>query len=109
MTAADVYWAPSEAQFQRHIILLCRTFRLAYYHTHDSRRSVPGFPDLVVVGPGGLIFAELKTETGRLSKAQKQWISILEAAGQEVHVWRPGDRRSIEARLEQLTHRRTQA
>ncbi len=50
-----------------------------------------GFPDLVLVGNGKLIWIELKAATGRLSEEQKQWQEALEASGQEVHVFRPED------------------
>lgn len=61
------------------------------YHTHDSRRSEPGFPDLVLVHPrtGDLVVAELKATKGRVSHAQQAWIDALAAAGITVHVWRP--------------------
>lgn len=95
----DVYWAPTEAQFQAHIIGICKALRLDWYHTHDSRRSVPGFPDLVIAGPGGILFAELKTLTGRVTKAQQHWLDILKGAGLEVHLWRPTDADTIRDRL----------
>ena len=40
----------TESQFQSAVIELAKLngYRLIY-HTHDSRRSVPGFPDLVLV------------------------------------------------------------
>ena len=62
-----------------------------WYHTYDSRRSNPGFPDYVAVRPGRLLFIELKSPEGRLSPDQVTWIAGLESAGQTVHVWRPSD------------------
>jgi hypothetical protein len=61
------------------------------YHTHDSRRSPAGFPDRVYAGPGGVLFRELKTDTGKLSAEQQAWIVGLHAAGLDAQVWRPGD------------------
>lgn len=61
------------------------------YHTHDSRHSAPGFPDLVLVRPPRIVFAELKTATGKLSEAQVHWIALLGACGAEVYLWRPDD------------------
>lgn len=63
------------------------------YHTFDSRRSTYGFPDLVLVRRPRLIFAELKTETGRLTRDQQDWLEDLDACGPaETYVWRPSDR-----------------
>lgn len=59
------------------------------YHTFDSRRSPSGFPDLVCCGPDGLLFRELKRETGRVSVAQEKWLAALKGAGQDAAVWRP--------------------
>jgi VRR-NUC domain-containing protein len=62
------------------------------YHTHDSRRSEPGFPDLVLTRPGQVIFAELKSDTGRLTLAQAEWLKLLaQCPGVQAHVWRPRD------------------
>ena len=44
--------------------------------------SLIGFPDRTVIGPGRSIgFAELKTVTGRASRAQLFWIDKLRAFG----------------------------
>lgn len=81
----------TERQLQGTVQQLATLHGWRWYHTHDSRRSAPGFPDLVMVHPtqGRVVWAELKRASGRLTKDQKAWIADLEAAGQEVHVWRP--------------------
>ena len=80
----------TEKQLQADVIKLGRLLNYAVYHTYDSRRSVEGFPDLVLAWSNGfqrrVIFAELKTEQGRLSLAQARWCSLLDA-----YVWRPSD------------------
>lgn len=35
------------------------------YHTHDSRRSAEGFPDLVMLRLSRMVVAELKTPTAK--------------------------------------------
>lgn len=61
------------------------------YHTHDSRFSEKGFPDLTIVLHGRVIFAELKSEKGKVSLAQEKWLDELDVAGAEVYLWRPTD------------------
>jgi len=62
------------------------------YHTHDSRRSAPGFPDLVLVRGGRLLFAELKTDRGIVTLPQREWLAALTEANRvETHVWRPAN------------------
>jgi hypothetical protein len=58
------------------------------FHAFDSRRSAEGFPDWIFVGRG-VIFAELKTATGRLTPAQERWLERLTLAGEQACVWRP--------------------
>lgn len=58
------------------------------YHTLRSKGSQPGFPDWTLVRER-LIFLELKSETGKPSDAQKEWIGALLDAGQEVYIARP--------------------
>lgn len=48
-----------------------------------------GFPDLVLARSGRVVFAECKSEKGRLSDEQVSWLDAL--AGAEVYVWRPAD------------------
>lgn len=81
--------AMSEAVLQRNVIALCKQLGLLAYHTHDSRRSEAGFPDLVIVGQDGVLFRELKTQTGKVSVDQLHWLTSLRFAGQDADVWRP--------------------
>jgi hypothetical protein len=58
---------------------------LAYYHTHDSRGSAEGFPDYVI-RTRPLMFAELKAEDGKLSRAQAEWLAELARAGEDAYL-----------------------
>lgn len=79
----------SEAKLQKLVENYCLQLGLLYYHTHDSRRSVAGYPDLTILGAGGLLLAELKSETGKLSRAQKAWVDASIASHTPVRIWRP--------------------
>ena len=66
-----------------------RTLGWLRYHTWLAKHSSPGFPDEVLIRPPRLIFAELKSESGKLTSSQVEWLDSLAACGQEVYVWRP--------------------
>jgi hypothetical protein len=86
----------SERDLQALIVTLAKLHGWRTYHTHDSRRSAPGFPDLVLVRPPRLVFAELKTQRGRISPAQREWFEDLRRCqGVEVYLWKPSDRNHI--------------
>ena len=89
---------PSEKRFQSHVISLAQAHGWLHHHTYDSRRSVPGFPDLILVRDR-LIAAELKTARGRVTPAQTDWLEALAAAGIETYIWRPADWHQIHAVL----------
>lgn len=80
-----------ESDFQTSVRDLCRWMGLTVYHTHNSERSDPGFPDLVIAGSRAVIFRELKKEDGRVTPDQAYWIQVLRAAGHDADVWRPSD------------------
>lgn len=65
-----------------------------YYHTHRSKHSPAGFPDVCAVRGERLLFAELKRETEKPTPEQQAWLDDLTAAGVEVHLWRPSDLRT---------------
>lgn len=83
--------AVSEASFQASVIQLAKMCGWLAYHTHNSRRSEPGFPDLVLVKPPRVVFAELKTAKGKPSPAQERWLAALAASPVESYLWRPDD------------------
>lgn len=85
----------SEKDFQSALLDIARVLGYRAYHTHDSRRSEPGFPDIVLVRGSRLIFAELKTDTGRTTTEQDGWLSALQGTSAEVYVWRPKQMQDI--------------
>jgi hypothetical protein len=98
----------TEAQLQDWTYKLCKTLRIRFYHTKDSRGSAKGFPDLVLLGPSGLLFRELKTSKGRITAEQQEWLDDLTAIGHDAAVWRPIDwvTGRIQAELKTIAKRR---
>ncbi|HEY5870710.1 MAG TPA: VRR-NUC domain-containing protein [Candidatus Tectomicrobia bacterium] len=88
-----------ENSFQSRVVRLAKDHSWLVYHTRDSRGSAEGFPDLVLVREV-IIFAELKTRTGKLTAEQDRWLTMLAAPGLvSVYLWRPSDWPAIEQRL----------
>lgn len=84
----------SESEFQSHVMTLAKSLGFTQqYHTADSRRSNPGFPDLVLIHgrTKKLMFVELKAQAGRVSPAQESWLDDLRLGGHVAEVWRPSD------------------
>lgn len=89
----------SEREFQRQVTALARLTGWACYHTYDSRRSHKGFPDLVLVKPPAILFAELKTDRGHVRPEQALWLDLLRACGLDARLWRPAMWPEIERTL----------
>lgn len=92
--------AITEKQFTQLVVDAARWRGWLAYHTQDSRRSAAGFPDLVLVRAGEMMFVELKTEKGRISPAQHEWLDSLARAHPAVMLWRPRDWPTIDAVLD---------
>ena len=88
----------TEKQFQAQVVQIAKMKRWLVYHTWDSRRSEPGFPDLCLVRER-VLFRELKTDTGKLSPHQKLWGDKLTEAGADFAVWRPAQLQAIYSEL----------
>ena len=82
---------------------LAKLYGWLHFHDYDSRHSVPGYPDLTLVRGERLIYAELKTERGRLTEAQRDWLERLGRTCAETYVWRPSDLPVIAAILRRRT------
>lgn len=101
--------AMSEADLQQTVIEMARVYGWLVAHFRPARTAKgwrtaiegdAGFPDLVLVRDGRVLFVELKQENGKPSAAQGRWLSELcptrECARRvEVYVWRPSDLPSI--------------
>lgn len=83
--------AMTERELQHHVAILCRDLGLWHYHTWNSQRSEPGWPDCVILGGATALFRELKSERGRLTPEQRRCGSLLTRAGLDWCVWRPRD------------------
>jgi len=81
----------SEADFQAKILEIAKASGWKSYHTHDSRRSTAGFPDLVMARGNCFLLAELKRTKGTVSDDQEQWIDAIKKTSVPVFVWRPAD------------------
>lgn len=82
----------TEAAFQRRVIGLARAYDWRIYHAPDNRpagksgraqrmadRTAVGFPDLLLIRPGRLVVAELKTRTGKIGPGQREWLDAFHA------------------------------
>ncbi len=87
----DIVLGWSEAELQRQVVQLAEVLGWSWYHTHDSRRSPAGYPDLHFwhTRKKASVFVELKTEKGKLRPAQVDTIATMGAAGLQVQVLRP--------------------
>jgi len=83
----------TERDLREQVRDICKLFGWMMYFSWTSIHSPRGFPDLVLCNPEQkrVIFAELKSEKGKVTGYQEEWLNVLEACGTEVYVWRPGD------------------
>lgn len=88
-----VYDDITEKQWQAQIDGLLKLQGYKAYHVYDSRRTEPGFPDVIALNPktGDILVAELKTERGVLTPKQIAWLEWFDMCGITAHVWRPSD------------------
>src|SRR5712691_11724692 len=99
-TAAD------EQSFQAVVVEVARLAGWRVAHFRAARTEAgwktpvtadgAGWPDLVLVRPPRLVFAELKSDTGKVRPQQTEWLDVLRLLPQaETFLWRPCDWDSI--------------
>jgi hypothetical protein len=83
----------NEHELQAAVLRLCDRLQLKVLALPDSKRITHGrgWPDLTIAGPREVMFAELKSAGGQLSKEQRVLKYALEATGHYYAVWRPLD------------------
>lgn len=94
--------AMSESDLQDAIVELSHAFGFSVAHFTTARTNTGGyrtptqydavgFPDLLLVGERGVVFIEVKTERGKLSTEQAEWILRVNRAKHRAYVFRPSD------------------
>lgn len=93
----------TEKELRTSIVRAAREFGWRVYFTWSSMHSPAGFPDLCMVRGDRLIFAELKSEKGKVTAEQLGWLEALSSChvgaqprvsmghALEVYVWMPAD------------------
>lgn len=96
------------------VIGLCKLLHLLVHHCRPARladgtwrtpiQGNPGFVDLVIVGPSGVMWRELKADGKYPDADQRKWSLALQDAGCDWGIWRPADLRNktIERALKAL-------
>lgn len=101
----------TEADWTRQVIEAAQRFGWKVAHFRPARTADgnwatavqgdgAGFPDLILVRET-TIAAELKSEYGRLSPEQEEWLAYFHNAGVETYIWRPSACEEVWARLGQ--------
>jgi hypothetical protein len=89
---ADLMVRPmSEKQLTQAVVDCARRLGYLVYHTHDSRRSAPGFPDVVLIRGRRMIVCELKVGKNKPTAAQLAWLGAFEDCGVPAYLWREDD------------------
>ena len=63
----------SEDELLEAVLDAGRSLGYLAYHTHDSRHSESGYPDVNLIGHGMSVWAELKKEGEKMTAAQERW------------------------------------
>jgi hypothetical protein len=99
----------TEAEFQRLVVGIAEWHQWVVDHTPPMRSAkgaiftggLSGKTDLVLysLNGKGIIYAELKNETGRILPSQVVFRNLILKNGGEYYLWRPSDLPAIKERL----------
>lgn len=82
----------SERAYMAELVDVLGRFGWRSYHTFDSRHSVAGFPDIVAIKGSRLLAIEVKSDTGKVSAEQREWlVAFANVEGVDAFVIRPAD------------------
>ena len=92
----------TEAELQAAVIEMAQLFGWKVAHFRPARTEKgwvtpvaadgKGFPDLCMVHPDkGILFAELKSEKGRVTREQGDWLIAIQHASGNAFLWCPSD------------------
>ena len=105
----EIESAMTEKEFQAIVIDRATSAGFRVYHTHDSRRSPSGFPDVVICAIRAtihderepvLFMWELKSMKGTVPRDQREWIEDLSSTRiVDARIVRPSDIDYIDQRL----------
>lgn len=102
----------SERDLYYEVTRICDQLELLWHHCADSRHCMgtPGLPDLIIAGPRGVIYAELKSADGETDADQDKWIWTLRRSTfpyplMRMYIWTPADLESGEIRAQLLVLR----
>lgn len=97
----------SEKEFASWVKDMAAAYGWTVWYTQQSGpgrgmgpHSPAGEPDLRLIRPPRVVFAELKREKGKTTSLQNEAQILLDLCpGVEVYLWKPSDRTAIELRL----------
>src|SRR5229473_2323984 len=97
----------TEVEFTDEVLKWAKVYGWRRFHVRGNTRRLiqgdVGFPDLVLVRPPRIIFAELKVGRNKMTSEQSQWRSDLRDCALPdlgVYEWRPEDWTAILSVLE---------
>jgi hypothetical protein len=80
-----------ESAFQQQVVDIATRLGYKHFHVHNSRRSDPGWPDIVFAHDGKcrLVFVEFKIEGGKVTPEQTAWHDTLAKCDMEIYLVYP--------------------
>ena len=81
----------SEKDFRRQVTQLAQLQGWKVHYNWTELHSAKGWPDLTLCRLSRLVFAELKSDKGKTTAEQEEWLDALRQTNVEVYLWRPTD------------------
>jgi hypothetical protein len=85
-----------EVPFMQQVLEFLRLCGFLAYHTKDSRKSAPGFPDIIALKGERQLVIETKRVGEEPDSEQERWLGAYADVGAEVYVFTPDDWAEIE-------------